>query len=527
MNGALRHATHQASVRDERPSLEELLRSLRVFNSLRICLAATICVCISAWFRLPLGFASVISVLVLFSIYSSQLVGKGVERIVGRIVGAIAGLVLADLFFDATPLFLVSMTVALFWGMYRFTQGKTPYASANAGFTVAAIMILATFSRDTVTSFAFHWVVQVGIGVAVALIVNQVLPLRVGEALDRGTMEIFEFCSGRILALADRVPGEPETEGTTEFSQENFSEVLRLVESRRRLTHEGAFSPDLYLDLLTHGKTLFCQMQFLEEQLRGFPVQWHEPNSTAVLGQALRAISLACRKIADSIGNGSRPEIDKASIRQSVRGVEDAYGAMRGEPPVDEEDRERRKEFAGIVGSLQSIEREVLRAGMRQGEGKPDEADIEKNSVSATPVSPARGGQTIDWEGVRRAAMVCTTILIVFGCLLYVGIPGGEQGLVAGLIIGGQANAGQSLLKWRLRATGAFIGALYALLAMFVVGHLPYFPVMLWLFLVGIFVASYVAGGPERTAYAGVQAGLAISVVLIYEAGPPVSLGRG
>ncbi|MEJ2715782.1 MAG: hypothetical protein P8182_01375, partial [Deltaproteobacteria bacterium] len=141
---------------------------------------------------------------------------------------------------------------------------------------------------------------------------------------------------------------------------------------------------------------------------------------------------------------------------------------------------------------------------------------IEKNYARSPYDTPTPRDGGIDWEGVRRATRECTTILIVLGCLLYVGIPGGEQGLVSGLIIGGQANAGQSLLKWRLRATGAFIGALYGLLAIFVVAHLPYFPVMLWLFLIGIFVASYVASGPEWMAYAGVQAALAISVVLIY-----------
>lgn len=522
MNEALSPAGDRPEVEEAQPRLQEVLRSLRVFNSLRICLATTICVCISAWFRIPLCFESVIGVLVLFSIYNSRLVQKGLERFFGRVLGVVAGLVLADLLYDVLPLFALAMTVALFWGMYRYVEGKIPYGSANAAFTLAAIMIVATVSPTSVTDFGLHWVLQVGIGVAVALIINVLLPFRVGNALNTGTMEIFDSCAERLHAQAERIEGRPDRTNLTDLSEDTFSEVLKLAESRQLLRHEGPFSPDLYRRLFSHARTLFHKIDFLDEQLRGLPLDRLPRGSGEVLAGTLRVLGDHCEQLAESIWTSSPKEFERSAVEQSVKELEDSYGAMRAEPPVDEDERETRKEFAGIVGSVQDIEWELLRArshhmGMVRG-------DISTAPVTYVPTPAPKTRLAVNWENVRHAAKVTAAILIAFGGLAYWDMPGGEQGLVAGMIVGGQANLGRSLMKWRLRATGALFGALYGVFAILVVAHLPYFPVMLWLLLIGIFIATYVAGGSERIAYAGLQAAIAISVVLVYDPGPPVSM---
>jgi uncharacterized membrane protein YccC len=135
------------------------------------------------------------------------MVRKGLERLLGRILGAVAGLILADPLCDVLPLFALAMALALFWGMYRLVEGKIPYGSANAAFTLTAVMIVASVSPVSASDFAFHWALQVGIGVAVALAVNVLLPFSVEDALDTGAAEIFDSCAQRLRRQANRMEG--------------------------------------------------------------------------------------------------------------------------------------------------------------------------------------------------------------------------------------------------------------------------------------------------------------------------------
>jgi uncharacterized membrane protein YccC len=229
-----------------------------------------------------------------------------------------------------------------------------------------------------------------------------------------------------------------------------------------------------------------------------------------------------CRRIADSIPTSSPVETDRSAVERAVKELEDSFGTMRAEPTADADARETRKEFAGIVGSVRDIQRELERVWSNR-------LGMIPNDVSAAPAGPVPGPagearREVERENIRQALKITATILLSFGCLAYLDMPGGEQGLIAGMIVGGQANPGRALLKWRLRATGALVGALYGVAAMFTIAYLPYFPVMLWLLLIGIFAATYVAGGSERVSYAGLQAAIAVSVVLVYDAGPPFSM---
>lgn len=497
---------------------------MRLYNALRVCLATTICVLVSAWFQLPLCFESVIGVLVLFCIYNSQLLQKGAERVAGRIIGALAGLILANLFFDTRPLFILALGGFLFWGMYRFAEGKIPYASANAGFSLAAVMIVSCVSAGAASDFAFHWVLQVALGVVVAIAVDRVLPFRVAEALNTGTMEIFHACSGKLGALSRRVPGEAQTAEKDELQWDFFSQVLSFVEFRKKAKNEGPFSPDLYMRLLSHAKTLFCKIEFMENLLAGFPLKHLNQESLCSLNATFQAMAADCDEIGNAISRSLLLAQEQNNELQAYRDLEQAYAARRSAPTQDADERETRKRFGGLVGLARDIQSELSKARRIHNELLAHGADGDSGRAEECRQYAPAVKNSVDWDSVRKAAMISFTILIVFACLIYLQIPGGQDALVAGLIVGGQANLGHSFLKWRLRTAGAFIGAVYGMLAMLVIGHLPYFPVMLWLLLCGIFVASYIAGGPEGIAYGGLQAGIAVAIVLVYDPGPPVSM---
>ncbi|MFC1836419.1 FUSC family protein, partial [Thermodesulfobacteriota bacterium] len=271
---------------------EELIRSHRVGKALRVALAAAICVCLSTAFRLPLGFESIISILVLYSVYSGQMLQKGMERFAGRFLGIAIALVSAHMFLDSHLPFITVMIVVLFWGMYRFTQGKTAYASANLGVTAVMMMAVATAVAGDTTGFALHWLLQVGIGVAVAFLVHHALPLQ-AEKLLAGTLGGAYFYGAAYLGLlAGRASESPGAEShDAVFSMEQVSDNLQLARTAAGEPGKEPRQARHYERLIAHTKIVISKLLHLEAFLSDPRLSQSEQDTWITVSQALKAMA--------------------------------------------------------------------------------------------------------------------------------------------------------------------------------------------------------------------------------------------
>src|SRR5262249_17982054 len=78
------------------------------------------------------------------------------------------------------------------------------------------------------------------------------------------------------------------------------------------------------------------------------------------------------------------------------------------------------------------------------------------------------------------------------------------------------------ILKGELRIAGALLATAWALGTFLVVGLLPYFPLLASLLFLGQFVAAYLTGTARKHAYAGLQVGIVLPMLVV---APPAEFG--
>src|SRR5262245_28312129 len=79
------------------------------------------------------------------------------------------------------------------------------------------------------------------------------------------------------------------------------------------------------------------------------------------------------------------------------------------------------------------------------------------------------------------------------------------------------------MLKGELRIAGALLATVWSLAIFLVVGQLPYFPLLAALLFLGQFVAAYLTRTAGKYAYAGVQMGLVLPMLVV---APPDEFGK-
>ncbi len=106
---------------------------------------------------------------------------------------------------------------------------------------------------------------------------------------------------------------------------------------------------------------------------------------------------------------------------------------------------------------------------------------------------------TIDWQGIHTAMITC---------------------YVAAL-----TTTGETLHKLLLRITGCLIGAVLGITAIFlIIPHIDDVGSLMVLVFAGCLLSAWIASGPERIAYAGVQVALAFLLTVLQGFGPSLSL---
>jgi uncharacterized membrane protein YccC len=519
------HDTKMAAHENFGDYFQNLSTSYRLVNSTRVCLATAACVCVSTILQIPLAFESVIGVLVLFSVYPGLVFRKGVERVLGRLVGILAALVLSEIFFEVKLLYVVSMTLVLFWGLYRMLEQKTPYASGHAGLTAVIMMVVATASPLQVKDFAYHWWFQVALGVTFAVLVARLIPLPTGPALDAGIAGFIAKCSCALEASALAFEKTGHTKPAADGSgPAPFSDLMKLVEFERTREEHGQVAAESYRRLLAHTKVLYVKLQRLHRENSSLPNCFSDEELQGLAPAIMRALARRLKDVVQDFSDNSEivrdPEAQPLLVELTGK-----LDALRSEPPSGKEERDARKDLAVLVATLKDISEEVTQI---QGLAREARCATVQTSSAEPPVPKTRASGTSGFnpKSARKAFRATASIIALALGLMYIDLPGGGQVLIAALIVGGQANLGRSMLKWRLRLLGVVTGAVYGFGAMVIVSYFPHFPVMLCLLLVGIFIGSYVALGDDRFSYAGLQMALVVPLVLVYEAGPPAGLGE-
>jgi uncharacterized membrane protein YccC len=124
------------------------------------------------------------------------------------------------------------------------------------------------------------------------------------------------------------------------------------------------------------------------------------------------------------------------------------------------------------------------------------------------PLWPLRG----DW--VSQSLMLAVTVLLTILGAHAVGLPP-EKAAISVMLLTVTPHMQALVLKGELRLAGAFLAVAWAVVIFLVVGLLPHFLLLAGLLFLGQFVAAYLTRTAGKYAYAGVQMGLVLPMLVV------------
>jgi uncharacterized membrane protein YccC len=133
--------------------------------------------------------------------------------------------------------------------------------------------------------------------------------------------------------------------------------------------------------------------------------------------------------------------------------------------------------------------------------------------LTGSPLWPLRR------EWVNQSLMLSVTVLFTLVAARAVDLPA-ESAAISVLVLTVSPHLQALIQKGELRIVGLVLATIWSLGIFLVIGLLPYFPVLVVLIFLGVFVANYLTLTAGTYAYAGLQMGLVLPMVVV--AGPSV-----
>ncbi|MFN4259045.1 MAG: FUSC family protein [Gemmataceae bacterium] len=128
--------------------------------------------------------------------------------------------------------------------------------------------------------------------------------------------------------------------------------------------------------------------------------------------------------------------------------------------------------------------------------------------VGKAPLWPVRG----DW--LSQSLMLAVTVLLTLLGAHALGLPP-EQTAISVMLLTISPHLQAMILKGELRIAGALMALVWSMGTFLVVGLLPYILVLAGLLFLGQFVAAYLARMAGKYAYAGLQMGLVLPMLVV------------
>jgi uncharacterized membrane protein YccC len=135
--------------------------------------------------------------------------------------------------------------------------------------------------------------------------------------------------------------------------------------------------------------------------------------------------------------------------------------------------------------------------------------------LGTSPLFPLRA----DW--INQSLMLSVTVLVTLVAAHALELPA-EKAAVSVLLLTITPHLQALLVKGELRIAGLVLGTLWGLGTFVIIGLLPYLPLLAVLIFFGQFVATYLTQTTGKYAYAGLQMGLVMPMVVV---APPSEFG--
>jgi uncharacterized membrane protein YccC len=170
------------------------LDPLRARRAAQSALACVIALVLAVVYRLPHGYWSLVTIIVMTQPNVGASISKGAMRLVGTLLGAVLGVLLLSLVQEPVP-FVLLLSAIVVTTSYLGAGGLYPYVFTILGVTAIIVSMSGLLEPEQGISIAVDRSAEVALGIIIALIVTAtVWPVRAERELPRRLADTLGSC---------------------------------------------------------------------------------------------------------------------------------------------------------------------------------------------------------------------------------------------------------------------------------------------------------------------------------------------
>ncbi len=457
--------------------------------AMRVVVACQAAVILVMGLHIPYGHWAIITIFTVSQTDAGASLKKGIERVLGTILGGMLALYAIIAFADAPWVIVPLLGIGCGVGLFLSRTTTSPYVGMLGGITFAILLPLG--ASEASPDLALWRILVVALGVALAT------AAQVWLWPDDPARLLLEDV-GRVLATIENI-------------------VARAARGETTVVPDalGASGLGRHLDLLANAEARHPSLRRRHDEQLALVTELDR-----LLTAALWLPSCGVTEVdAASSQRLARIAARCAELRRAlaVQQAPASLPALVGEPASP-----------ALLASIVEMER-ALRgiAATLDFLGTPADAPVEPPSHRQRVAFFTPGFSLQNGEAVRfalKGALASSLAFILYNALAWPGI----ATCVATCVIVAQSTTGAGTQKAILRVAGTLLGCALGLgLVVFAMPRLESLFGLLLVLTGTFFVAAWIVVGSPRTAYAGMQAGMALAMYALDVFGPATNLVVG
>lgn len=475
-------------------------KQFRLRQAFKVALACLIDALIVLYFKLPLSFLCVLGSYIVMTVFVDQTIIKGLERIIGPAIAVILAAFILNIFYASLFTLIVATFVILLIGSYCFYLEKFPYA-ALLGCIVASLVIYLGYSSPTdgITTGKF-FVINTAIGVIVAWLVTWLIwPVKPERDL-MPTLSAVVLCVGDRLLKSEK---EIETNKAIAFALKCLNLSKDVITQEELQCTKNLLQALKILDL----KVQKLAKKFVNIQSHNLSTQLQAPLDELKLNLIQQFSFLAA-----GINNNS--VFDFSSMNNALIAFEENLNKAREEKLFLQYNIKIALQVLAFYSECKEINNLLKKAC----------SDFTEKKIPSTKAPEHHEEELASIDLWKRSIKFAVTITLFFVITNYFSFMGGVQAIITAVVIAAQPNLGRGDHRSRLRIYGVLLGGLVGIIFLAITLHLQSYFIYLVLLFLGILFFDYFSLGDESYAYAALQAGIVLPLILMVTFGPDNNL---
>lgn len=490
------------------------INSFRFNQSLKVGVACVLSTIIYIGLNVPMGMFAVTCTYILLTNYHNESLYRGIQRLSGAIFYAFLGVLTVRWFYDLPMLYYLCMTLVLLICFYFLSLKRAPYAMLLGGITYAFVTYTGMTQPLHVVDLAIGWVVATAIAVLLIVVLHWVWPIRKRKQLNQS---IADVVSESLPLIRDR--SKLQQKLTAFYPIQRRIDQLQVELTKRCGEHAQAN----YLELILLLKRLLRASAEYQAALRVYR------SIDPVLHQLLdSAVPLMQNSLLSICLSFSKSTIDRYTVYQMQRLDEQIINRLmylRRYKMLKKHDSHDVTRALVLIENVSRVKDRLLRLNDLVIT-LISSSTVDSKKITMPNVMPPKP-ISWNWEALKNSIKITVAVMIVVWFSVYFQLPNAIQALITTVVLCAEINIGRAHYKMSRRFMGVIIGGTFSLLSLFVLSHFTHFGFLLLLVFISMASAAYVAMGPERFSYAGLQSGVMIPLVLLYNSGPSPDLTLG